>query len=144
MKLINVFILEKLHLTKGDHLNNNNIEFPLKIKFWWCRTDLDITKDDLVELSGIDNVMLLDCKEEDTQQFHLFEIILHTLKDLYKFIGCACWASIEEDTATSKNIQCLSECLYDYDIIEEEIISKLDINKINDAFQYSLKKFPNR
>ena len=147
MKYIDNFISEKLHLRKGDHLTiDENIEFPVEIKFWWGRSYERITMDDLNDLSDIQRfgISSLNMTDEKNEDFHGYSITIETLHDLYSFMGCMCWISIMGETFKRENIDDLVDVFIEPDKVKKEILENLNPKKINDAFKVSLKKGPKR
>ena len=146
------YITEKLHLKKGDHLKGDTtIDFPARIKFWWSRKYVYSVRDDLRDLSEIQMFGVTDCnkRQNDDCRFYLYEIKVDSYSDLYAFMGCVCWMSIPvTDHLTKDSLNYLHTCITEYngfikpDDIDENLIDKLDIDKLDDAFQYALKKFP--
>ena len=147
MKHIDNFISEKLHLHKGGHLIiDENIKFPIDIKFWWGRSYERATMDDLNDLSDIQRfgISRLDMQDENNKDFYGYEITIETLRDLYAFMGCMCWVSVMDKTFKKENIDDLEDVFIEPDKVKKEILERLNLEKINDAFQISLKKFPKR
>lgn len=141
------YISEKLHLRKGDHLTiDENIEFPVDIKFWWGRYHERITMDDLNDLSDIQRfgIKNLNMQDEKNENFYGYEITIETLHDLYAFMGCMCWISIMDETFKKEHIDDLADVFIEPDKVKKEILENLNPKKINDAFKVSLKKGPKR
>lgn len=140
MKDLNLYITEKLHLHKGAHLSH--IEFPLNIRFWWGRESVSIVRNDLNDLSDIDGYILrsIGIRDKEHKDFWLYEIELDAIDDLYAFLGFICWETIQDTKVTEDNIDGLADGLLLFDEFKENILNKLSISKINDAFQFSLAK----
>ena len=66
MKNLNTYITEKFKISKD--INPNYIKFPIKIKFWWARSDIHIVKDDLNYLSNIQKFGLEDLHKRDDKK----------------------------------------------------------------------------